>query len=55
MNDTIAALSTGNCISAIGILRLSGPESAQIGGRIFAAKSGKALWEAPNRKLIMGT
>ncbi len=55
MNDTIAALSTGNCISAIGILRLSGPESAKIGGRVFAAKSGKALWEAPNRKLIMGT
>ena len=55
MNDTIAALSTGNCINAIGILRLSGPESAQIGGRVFAAKSGKALWEAPNRKLIMGT
>ena len=55
MNDTIAALSTGNCISAIGILRLSGPESAQIGGKVFAAKSGKALWEAPNRKLIMGT
>ena len=55
MNDTIAALSTGNCISAIGILRLSGPESAQIGGRVFAAKSGKALWEAPNRKLMLGT
>ncbi len=55
MNDTIAALSTGNCISAIGILRLSGPEAAQIGGRVFAAKSGKALWDAPNRKLIMGT
>ena len=55
MNDTIAALSTGNCISSICILRLSGPESAQIGGKVFAAKSGKALWEAPNRKLIMGT
>ena len=55
MNDTITALSTGNCISAIGILRLSGPEAAQIGARVFAAKSGKALWEAPNRKLIMGT
>ena len=55
MNDTIAALSTGNCISAIGILRLSGPEAAQIGGRIFAAKSGNRLEDAPNRKLIMGS
>ena len=54
MNDTIAALSTGNCISAIGILRLSGPEAAQIGGRVFAAKSRTPLWEAPNRKLILG-
>ncbi len=55
MNDTIAALSTGSCVSAIGILRLSGPEAAQIGGRVFALNSGKALAEAPNRRLCLGT
>ncbi len=55
MNDTIAALSTGNCVSAIGILRLSGPEAAQIGGRVFTLKSGTPLADAPNRKLVLGT
>ncbi len=55
MNETIAALSTGNCVSAIGILRLSGQEAAQIGGRVFTLNSGKALEEAPNRKLVLGT
>lgn len=54
MNDTIAALSTGNCVSAIGILRLSGPASAQIGAKVFTCNSGRPLWEAPNRKLVLG-
>lgn len=54
MNDTIAALSTGNCVSAIGILRLSGPESAQIGQQVFTLNSGIPLQAAPNRKLMLG-
>ncbi|MBQ6889593.1 MAG: tRNA uridine-5-carboxymethylaminomethyl(34) synthesis GTPase MnmE [Oscillospiraceae bacterium] len=55
MTDTIAALSTGNCISAIGILRLSGPESARIGQQVFTLNSGACLSDAPNRKLMLGS
>lgn len=54
MSDVIAAVSTGNQISAIGILRLTGDGCAQVAGKVFACKSGKPLTEAPNRKLIMG-
>ena len=54
MSHTIAAVSTGNVISAIGIIRLTGTDSAAIGGKVFTCKSGKPLQEAPNRKLILG-
>ena len=54
MSHTIAAVSTGNVISAIGIIRLTGDDCAIIGGRVFKCKNGKPLQEAPNRKLILG-
>ena len=55
MSHVIAAVSTGNQISAIGIVRLTGDGCAQIAGNVFACSSGFALWEAPNRKLVLGT
>ncbi len=55
MSDTIAAVSTGNCISAIGILRLTGPDCAQIAGKVFTLNCGRPLQEAPDRKLMLGT
>ncbi len=55
MSHVIAAVSTGNQISAIGILRLTGDGCAEIGSKVFTALSGQALQDAPNRKLIMGT
>lgn len=55
MSHVIAAVSTGNQISAIGILRLTGDGCAEIGGKVFHTLSGQALKNAPNRKLIMGT
>ena len=55
MSHVIAAVSTGNQISAIGILRLSGDGCAQVGGTVFKPNNGKPLCEAPNRKLVMGT
>ena len=55
MSHTIAAVSTGNQISAIGILRLTGEDCAQIAGSVFSCNSGVPLWEAPNRKLVLGT
>ena len=55
MSHVIAAVSTGNQISAIGILRLTGNGCAKIAGSVFTCVSGMPLWEAPNRKLILGT
>ena len=55
MSHVIAAVSTGNQISAIGILRLTGEGCAQIAGNVFSLNSGLPLWEAPNRKLVLGT
>ena len=55
MSHVIAAVSTGNQISAIGILRLSGDGCAEIAGKVFTLNNGKPLHEAPNRKLMLGT
>ena len=55
MSHVIAAVSTGSQVSAIGILRLTGDGAAQVAGKVFTLNSGAALWEAPNRKLVMGT
>ena len=55
MSSVIAAVSTGNQVSAIGILRLTGEGCAQIAGKVFTLNSGLPLWEAPNRKLVLGT
>ena len=55
MSHVIAAVSTGNQISAIGILRLSGDGCADVGGKVFKPNNGKQLCDAPNRKLIMGS
>ncbi len=55
MSSVIAAVSTGNQISAIGILRLTGDGCAQVAGKVFTLNNGTPLWEAPNRKLMLGT
>ncbi len=55
MSHVIAAVSTGNQISAIGILRLSGDGCAKVAGKVFTLNSGLPLTEAPNRKLMLGT
>ena len=55
MSHTIAAVSTGNQISAIGIIRLSGDDCAKIAGRVFTPGNGRPLEDAPNRKLILGS
>jgi len=54
MSHVIAAVSTGNQISAIGILRLSGSGCAEIAGKVFTLNNGQPLSEAPNRKLVLG-
>lgn len=55
MSHVIAAVSTGNQISAIGILRLTGDGCAKVAGKVFKLTSGVPLEEAPNRKLMLGT
>ncbi len=55
MSHTIAAVSTGNCSSAIGILRLTGDDCAQIAGTVFTRSNGQPLADAPDRKLVLGT
>lgn len=54
MSHTIAAVSTGLSVSAIGIIRMTGDDCAQIGGKVFAANNRKALVDAPNRQLVLG-
>ena len=55
MSHVIAAVSTGNQISAIGILRLTGEGCADVAGAVFTLNNGKPLKDAPNRKLMLGT
>ena len=54
MSHTIAAISTGNVISAIGIIRLTGDGCADIAGKVFTLNNMKPLSEAPERKLVLG-
>ena len=54
MSHVIAAVSTGNQVSAIGIIRLTGDGCAEVGGKVFTSKSGLKLCDAPNRKLVLG-
>ena len=41
--DTIAAISTGNQITAIGVLRVSGPEALAAADRVFRPLDGRKL------------
>lgn len=50
MSHPIAAVSTGNQVSAIGIVRLSGEDCISISNRVFSGN----LLSAPDRKLILG-
>ena len=50
MSHTIAAVSTGNQVAAIGILRLSGDDCIEIAEKVFS----RPLQNAPDRKLILG-
>ena len=54
MAHVIAAVSTGNQVSAIGIIRLTGDGCADVAAKVFTPEHGR-LQDAPNRKLILGT
>ena len=55
MSHTIAAVSTGNQVSAIGILRLSGDDCIAVADRVFTANNHHPLAEAADRKLVLGS
>ena len=52
--DTIAAISTGNTLSAIGILRVSGEGCFAICGKVFRAANGRPLGEQNPREMVLG-
>ena len=55
MSHTIAAVSTGNQVSAIGIIRLTGDDCIAIAEAVFTLNSKKPLSSAPDRKLVLGS
>lgn len=54
MSDTIAAIATGAQVAAIGIIRLSGPDSLSLMDRLFKPMNGRAMSEARDRSLVYG-
>lgn len=43
MSKTIAAIATGNSVSGIGVIRISGSDAVEIAERVFHAADGKSL------------
>ena len=54
MSHTIAAVSTGNVVSAIGIIRLTGDDAITVSDKVFTRNNKKPLTSAPDRKLLLG-
>ncbi len=54
MPDTIAAVATGSQVAAIGIIRLSGPESHAIVNTLFRPASSRQMKDYEDRKLVYG-
>ena len=55
MSHTIAAVSTGNQVSAIGIIRLSGESCVAVADKVFTLNNQKSLLDASDRRLYLGT
>ena len=53
-SDTIAAVATGGGVSAIGILRISGPEALAVTDRVFLPADGRPVSEHADRELVYG-
>ena len=54
MSDTIAAVATGTGVSAIGIVRVSGPLSVSLMDALFRPADGKAMSQHRDRQLVYG-
>ena len=53
MSDTIAAIATARAASAIGILRLTGPDTVPVLDRVFRPK-GRPMSQRDNRAMVLG-
>ena len=54
MSHTIAAVSTGTSVSAIGIIRLTGDDCIAVSDKVFTLNNQESLLTAPDRKLMLG-
>lgn len=54
MSDTIAAIATGNIVSAIGVIRLSGDEAISIAQAVFTPEKGVPMSQRQDRTLVLG-
>lgn len=54
MSDTIAAVATGAGVSAIGIVRVSGPLSVSLMDALFRPADGKTMSQHRDRQLVYG-
>ncbi len=54
MSHTIAAVSTGNQVSAIGIIRLTGDDCIAVADKVFTLSNSKSLTQLSDRKLTLG-
>lgn len=52
--DTIAAIATAPGVGAVGIVRLSGPESYAVGSRLFQPGKGRCVTRLPAGRVIYG-
>ncbi len=52
--DTIAAISTGQVLSAIGIVRVSGPDALAVTDQVFTPIKGAPMSQRRDRQLILG-
>lgn len=55
MNDTIAAISTGSQVCAIGVVRLSGERAIEIAERLFTPERGLPMSRRRDRCLVYGS
>ena len=54
MSDTIAAIATGEVVSAIGIVRVSGPGAVAAAEAVFRPADGRPMSEHRDRQLVYG-
>ena len=55
MSETIAAIATGDELSAIGVIRISGDDCIEIVDRIFSPMSGRKIADVRDRELVLGS